>query len=81
MTTTANNDSKGEILAVLKRKYFGRECLDAFIRANYDSNYISFFGMEGAYQSYIMHIRDDNGIAVGYDDCLAIAAEIYKEGF
>lgn len=78
MTVT---DAKNEILTILRRKHTDSEGLDAFIRANYDRNYLSFFGMKGAYASYIMHIRDNNGIAVGYDDCIAIGSEIYEEGF
>ena len=65
----------------LNDRYTAQELID-FVRANYDPNYLTFFGVPGALQSYLTHIKDNLGLKVSQADLEKIANAIAnKERF
>lgn len=50
------------------------------IRQVYDPNYLAFFGMSGAMESYLTHFRDSLGLHIEREDIRKMAGAIIEKG-
>ncbi len=56
------------------------QSLIAEIRMVYDPNYLAFFGIPGAMESYLTHFRDSMGLHIEREDIKKIASAIIERG-
>lgn len=56
------------------------QSLIAEVRELYDPNYLAFFGVPGAMESYLTHFRDSLGLKIDREDIRTMANAIVERG-
>ena len=79
---TPNGSDLNDIRALgdyLSQRYTAQSLI-AEVREVYDPNYLAFFGVPGAMESYLTHFRDNLGLKIDREDIRTMAHAIVERG-
>ena len=84
--TSYNRTPNGSDMSDIQRlgnylsERYTAQSLIAEVREVYDPNYLAFFGVHGAMESYLTHFRDNLGLHIDREDIRVMANAIVDRG-